>query len=215
MSATVYSDSDAVAWRLAELGLTPEILETAVAKGQLAFDNCTTNHPRMFPPLAGWAETVRGVREGLIPLGWQISDDRNYALAVHPSGDTAIAVATGNELTGLASGTPATKCCKGTSTLEAVMVNVQQLLLFAELSPRSEAKADAEDKRATWILLIHRTREETRSELSLPVVIGGDGRVTDWRERIILKSIPRDPQPLRIDAPQLPDLDVPVKRRSA
>lgn len=214
MSATVYLVRSAVVLRLAELGLTPEILETAVAKGQLAVDNCTTNHPRMFPPLAGWAETVRGVREGLIPFEWDISDDRNYALAVHPSGDMAIAVATGNEQTGIAAGTPATKCSKGTSTLEAVMVNVQQLSLFTELSPSQEPQADAEDRRATWILLIYRTPEETRAELSLPVVIAVDGRVTDWRERIILNPIPRDPQPLRVEPPQLPDLDVPVKRRA-
>ena len=215
MSAIVHAQPADVAARLAQLDLTDDILSIAVAKGQLAVDNCTPNHPRMFPPLAGWAETVRGLREGLVTRQWTTSDDHNYALAVHPTGEIAIAVATGNEHTGLLSGTPATKSSKGTSTLEAVMVNVKQLSLFSETEEAAAEQSEQERKRATWILLIRRDTNGTRAELSLPVVIGADGRVTDWRERIILHVIPRDPQPLRVTPPDLPDLDVQVKRRSA
>lgn len=215
MSATVHAEPTDVATRLAQLDLSDQILSTAVAKGQLAVDNCTPNHPRMFPPLAGWAETVRGLREGLVARQWTNSDDRNYALAVHPNGEIAIAVATGNEHTGLLSGTPATKSSKGTSTLEAVMVNVKQLSLFGEIEQSAAAQSEQDDKRATWILLIRRDANGTRAELSLPVAIGADGRVTDWRERIVLNVIPRDPQLLRVTPPDLPDVDVQVKRRSA
>lgn len=214
MSAIIHLQAEAVS-RLAQLGLEEEPLREAAAKGQLAVDNCTDNHPRMFPPLVGWAETVRGLRDYVATLGWGKSDDRNYALALDPNGRVAIAVATGNEQTGVVSGTPATKASKGPSTLEAVLVNQAQFDLFSDLKAASDAHAQSEeDKRATWILLIHRALGETRVELSLPVAIGADGRVTDWRERIILGSIPRDPQPLRIVPPDQPDLDVQVTRRT-
>src|SRR5438034_3851924 len=140
----------------------------------------------MFAPLAGWAETVHGLRDYVATLGWAKSDDHNYALALHPAGRIAIAVATGNEQTGMASGTPATKASKGPSTLEAVLINQAQFDLFPDLKAAVAQPQREEDMRATWILLIHRAAGETRVELSLPVAIAADGRVTDWRGRIIL-----------------------------
>jgi hypothetical protein len=217
LPAIVHVEATSVHSRLAELGLDQQVLRTAVARGQLAVDNCTSHHPRMYPPLAGWAETVRGLREPLSMRGWKNSDDRNYALCVDRSGRLAIAVATGNEETGLVSGTPSTKASKGPSTLEAVLVNVAQLSLFqeADLPPAAPpTPVEQADNRATWILLICRADGETRAELSLPVAIGLDGRVTDWRERIILGSIPRDADTLTVAPPELPDLDVRVKRRA-
>jgi hypothetical protein len=212
----VHIEAASVDARLVQLRLDQALLRTAVARGQLAVDNCTLHHPRMYAPLAGWAETVRGLREPLSVQGWTNSDDKNYALCVDSTGRNAIAVATGNEETGLVSGTPATKASKGPSTLEAVMVNVAQLKLFQDAdlpAPAAPAHIEDEGKRATWILLIHRSAAETRAELSLPVAIGADGRVTDWQERIILGAIPRDPQPLQVVPPELPDLDVQVRRR--
>jgi hypothetical protein len=96
-------------------------------------------------------------------------------------------------------------------------VNAKQLGLFEALEnvPAPAAPAHVEQvERATWILLFHRAGDETRAELSLPVAFGEDDRVTAWRERIILGPIPRDRQLLRIQPPDLPDLDVQVKRRA-
>src|SRR6185369_4498686 len=86
--------------RLAALGLEEEALKDTVRRGQLAFVSCTANHPPQFPGMAAWAETVRALREYLVPLGWQRSNDNNYALVVDSDGVVAIAVATGNESTG-------------------------------------------------------------------------------------------------------------------
>lgn len=216
MAAILYSEPVEVINRLSLLGLEEEPLRTAVSQGQRAVDICTANHPKMFPPIAAWAETVRAMREYGAILGWSNCDDNNYSICISPDGKCVIAVATGNEATGVVGMQPATKAAKGRSTLEAVLLNQANFDLFPDEKKHAEAEAQRrhEDKRANWILLIHRADNEIRAELSQPVSIGEDGRVNDWRERIILKSIPRDPAPFSVLQPIQPDLDVQVKRRA-
>ena len=198
--------------RLAALGVSQEALCGAVSRGYLAFANCTENHPRMFPAIAAWAETVAAVRENLAPLGWTRSELKNYSRAIDAAGRVAIAVAAGNEETGHAEGSPSTKTAKGARTVEAVVINQAQLLLFEDPAPAAEA-AEGLDERVTWLLLMHRARNEVRCELSLPVAIGPDMRVSQWRERIILGSVSLDGEPEEIRLPELSDIDVEVRRR--
>jgi hypothetical protein len=199
--------------RLAELSVNEEALRSAVSRGYLAFASCTENHPRMFPPIAAWAETMAAVRENLVPLGWTRSEQKNYSRALDPQGSIAIAVAAGNEETGRADGTPSTKTAKGARTVEAVVINQIQLQLFEEPAPATET-AEIEDERVTWLLLMHRAQTEIRCELSLPVAIGTDMRVNQWQERIILRSIPLDDEPEEMSPPALPEINVEVRRRS-
>lgn len=198
--------------RLTALGVSEEALRGAVARGQLAFANCTPNYPPMFPAIAAWAETVGALRENLAILGWTRSDENNYSRAIDPAGRIAIAVATGDDGTGLEEATPSTKTAKGPSTLEAVVTNQVQLALFEDTSPA--VKTEGENERVTWLLLMYRTSTEVRCELSLPVAIGADMRVDQWRERIILRSIPLDDEPDEIRPPELPDFNIEVQRRS-
>lgn len=198
--------------RLAALGVNEDALRSAVMRGQLEFASCTVNHPRMFPAIAAWAETIAGVRDNLAPLGWTRSELKNYSRAADAAGRVAIAVAAGNEETGRFEGTPSTKTAKGARTVEAVVVNQVQLQLFE--NPTSAEPAEGEDERVTWLLLMYRTVSEIRCELSLPVAIGPDMRVNQWQERIILRSIPLDGDAEEIVPPSLPNIDVEVKRRS-
>jgi len=201
-----------VSIRLAELGVNEEALRNAVMRGQLEFASCTENHPRMFPAIAAWAETIAAVRENLAPLRWTRSELKNYSRAVDAAGHVAIAVAAGNEETGRAEGNPSTKTAKGARTVEAVVVNQVQLQLFE--NPAPPEAVDGKDGRVTWLLLMYRTESEIRCELSLPVAIGTDMRVSQWQERIILRSIPLDSDADEIVPPSLPNIDVEVKRRS-
>jgi hypothetical protein len=212
MTAVLRQEPGDVRGRLDELGLEEEPLKDAVRRGQLAFLNCTPNHPPPFPGMSAWAETVCALREYVIPLGWQRSNDNNYALSVDPEGCIAIAVATGNDCTGRADATPSTNARKGPSTLEAIAVN-QLRFSFMDERPVS---SDRTNHRATWILLIHRAVNEVRCELSLPISIADDGHIDAWRERILLGSIPLDgdlaeavPTP-----PPLPEITIDVKRRA-
>lgn len=177
MEATIVRDQpDDVSARLAELGVNEEALRSAVMRGQLEFASCTDNHPRMFPAIAAWAETIAGVRDNLAPLGWTRSELKNYSRAADAAGRVAIAVAAGNEETGRAEGNPSTKTAKGARTVEAVVVNQVQLQLFENPAPAEPG--EGEDERVTWLLLMYRTESEIRCELSLPVAIGTDMRVS-------------------------------------
>lgn len=216
MTAVVHREPDEVRQRLAELGLDEEPLKDAVRRGQLAFLSCTPNHPPQFPGMSAWAETVCAVREYVMPLGWRRSNDSNYALSVNPSGQMAIAVATGNDGTGRADATPSTNACKGPSTSDAIAANQLRFSFMEQSVTPRRTPAPAASGRATWILLIHRAAGEVRCELSLPISIGEDGHIDAWRERILLSSIPLDgdlAQAVPVPPP-LPDIDVSIRRRA-
>jgi hypothetical protein len=127
----------------------------------------------------------------------------------------AIAVATGDEGTGLAEILPTTKTPKGPSTVEAVTTN-QLAFEFAVAAskPAAEVAEDADEERVTWILLVHRAKNEVRSEISLPSSIGPDGRIDGWAERILLTAVPIDGDLMDIVPPVQPDITIDVKRRS-
>jgi hypothetical protein len=218
MQQRVVHQTVEVQGRLAELGLDPEALAQVIKRGYVAFTLCTVNDPPLFPGLAAWAQTVRALREYLVPQGWRRCDENNYPLVINPTEDMAIAVATGDDGTGCVDAVPTTKSSKGPSTVEAVVANQAQLtFVFDEPEIVAADEGDeATDERMTWLLLVHRGEGEVRSELSLPLSMGTDGRIESWQERIILGSMPTDPTEIDINPPSpvMPDIEVDVKRRA-
>ena len=177
-----------------------------------SFDGLLSHYVRA----KGGKAMVRGLREYLLPA-WSRCDENNYSLVVNPSDTMAIAVATGDDATGRIDVSPTTKSSKGPSTADAVSSNQLQLELpyIFDSAPAAADDGAPEEKRITWIFLVHRARDEVRCELSLPTSMGTDGRVDKWRERIILKAFPTDPEVIEIRPPQpLPDISVDVKRRA-
>lgn len=215
MTAIVHVYHHAVASRLAELGLEEGPLRDVVRRGYLAFISCTANHPPFIPGIWAWGETVRALREYVMPMGWTRSDENSYSVVIDPQGHTAIAVATGDEGTGRSDASPATKSPKGPSTSDAVASNQ---MAFVFMSPTPSVAIEAiqypADDRMTWLLLIHRAIGEVRCELALPSSMGLDGRVDGWRERIILGSIPLDGDTIEITPPPQPDININVQRRA-
>jgi len=214
----IHAEANDVRRRLVEMGLEEEPLADVVRQGYVAFASCTANDPPLYPGFTAWAKMVRALREYLLPKKWQRSDESNYSLVINPTGALAIAVATGDDATGCADSTPTTKSTRGTCTIEAVSVNQSQLDLPFDWPalPARMRPGDPNDKRITWILLVHRALTEIRCELSLPLSMGDDSRVDSWRERIILSSIPIDLDLVEITPPMpdLPDVTVDVKRRA-
>ncbi len=196
--------------RLLEIGLDEASLRDVVKFGQLAWSNCTANHPPLIPGIWAWGETVRALREYVLQKGWRRSDLQNYSLVIDPTGKMAIAVATGDEGTGRAEANPCTKAPKGPSTHDAVNANQAQLNFnFLEAKPEEETATPI-----TWLLLMYRDDREVRSELSLPYSIDYDGRINGWQERILLTAIPLDGEPIEITPPSSPDIVVDVKRKA-
>lgn len=214
MHAVVRFEAEDVNSRLAELGLAAKLLRNPVMQGMQACSECTPNDPPLFPGFTTWSRTVRGLREELIPqpYGWRRSDEGNYSLVVSPDEKIGIAVATGDENTGNLKVTPMTKSPKGPRTQSAIAINQYQGSLFDEI-PRFDIADTPNSDRVTWILLQHydQINKEVRFELSLPNSYSG--KVDGWSERIILGALPLDPSSSIPVLPNLPDIDVPLRRR--
>lgn len=194
--------------RLSLLGIPMAALTEAVWQGYLARSRTTANHPKISRGYFMWAEAVAVLREQLRPHGWIKSDKGNYELAVNEKAGLAIAVTTGDEATGMTGAVPSNKCPKGVNTVEAIENNRQQDM-FSELLPAVEDVQGV----TTWVLLIHLAANELRCELSLPSSIA-NGKINGWKERIILSSMPLDDDTIEIQAPDLPDIEVPIKKKA-
>jgi hypothetical protein len=205
MECRVLAEKKAVD-RLAEFGLTVEMVERVVRRADADASMCTYLDPPIMEGLTRWARTNRYLREELIPAGWQFDNPRNLPRTIHPGGEFAIVATTGDDLTGLAELLPATKYAKGGATAAAVEQNGQLTLDFGDFDfgrDRSSVQ--------TWLLLFRVNDEGFRVELSLSNAIT-DGRITGWAERIILPSFPRDDDRLA-DLLTEEEIFVPVSRR--
>ncbi len=214
MQTVLHSDPFDASAALDRLGLNEEVLLAAAIQGHLARTNATANHPPLFPSFVAWGEAVRALRDGLAPSGWVRSNEKNWPRVIHPDGHIALTVATGNEHTGRPDQHPATTSSKGPSTVAALEVNRAQLWLPGlEPTPLEPSKAQG-DEPTTWLLLIHHAKDEVRCELSLPLDVDHEGRVTIWRERILLRALPLDPEPMEITPPPQPDIDITIRRKA-
>ena len=214
MAATtiVRFDSDDVQARLAALGLNEEALLHTAQRWHVSWSSFTLNHPPIGIGISAWTDAVAALREELLPRGWRRSDDKNYALVIHPDEMMAINVATGDAGTGQVNANPSNKAPKGISTADAISVNQQQLELPLPVPDMPHVRG--EEGPLTWFLLLHRAANEIRCELSLPSGLSPDGRITRWQERIIISAIPLDDDEIEVEPPQWPDLDIDVKRKA-
>ena len=211
-SAIILFDPQDVHARLAALGLNEEALLHTAQRWHLSWSSFTPNHPPIGIGISAWTEAVAALREQLLPRGWARSDEKNYALVIHPDGTTAINVATGDVGTGQVDAVPSNKAPKGVSTADAISVNQQQLELDLPVPDMPHVRG--EDGPLTWFLLLHRAANEIRCELSLPSAMSPDGRITRWQERIIISAIPLDDAEIQVQAPEGPDLEIDVKRKA-
>jgi hypothetical protein len=206
--------------RLEQLGLDVETLHAALKAGLAERNACTENDPPGFGGMTAWAKTVRGLRELLIRREWKRTNRRRLAAVLNPEGTVAVGVSTGDERTGIDGPEPQTAYPKGPAWQAAVDANADQLAfttpgMWPEIEPEREVVDDNDLNRATWVLLFYIAARETRCELSMPKEIGADSKKLDsWVERILLPSIPHDPEPaIEENAPAAEPIDVPVKRR--
>lgn len=192
-------------------GLSCEAIQDVIMQGLLARTTCTMHHPKTFPGLSQWAETVRALRDKTIPLNWSSSDVNNFPLCIHPSGNLVIAIYTGDRDTGVIGSNPSNRAAKGTNTEQAVWANQKQLSLFDSLPELPSAEGN--DGRIMWVLLYHVAANEIRFELSLPLKMIG-GKIRSWQERLVFPAIPLDQVNIVIEDDDGPEFEVHVERRS-
>ncbi|BDU22219.1 hypothetical protein [Dyella sp. GSA-30] len=213
MNECIVFQHDSVPDRLADLGLTEKTLLEAISIAHGYAARCTENHPRIYPGLVMWAETLKALRDALRPLAWHRQDVGTYERVLNEAGTIGIAVASGTEGVGVAFLTPSNRSPKGRNTFKAVQINCT-LDLFPDL-PAVEHNHEKPDSE-TWVLLHYFDAKsgERRVELSRPRHIEKDGRINDWFERIILSSLKFDGDFDETASPDLPDVDFDVERKN-
>lgn len=172
--------------KLAQLGLTPEIIREIIKRSQLARSNATGNHPNNSGGTFAWHEAVCATRDQLGPHGWTKREVSNKALTVNKENSIAIDVSGGTKDTGLEEGFPQTRNPKGKQTKKLVDCNQIQLFEFNDTTEESA------DDFQTWVLLFYldqsKQDKEIRYELSLPISMEHD-RIVGWSERIIFEPL--------------------------
>ena len=186
----IWTEPDEVDARLKSLGLERALLLEAGRRGLAAFAACTPHHPRNFPALASWAETMRGLRDQLavIPYRWMSIEENGQPQVHNPAGTIALTVAGGDKNTGrVGDAEPKTSSSKGFTTSRAMALNAY---LFPEMEEDEREKIIRVKNCQTWFLLGHRDRVagELRLELSMPISMSEDRHIDGWRERILLPA---------------------------
>lgn len=211
LKTVIHAEPETVEAALSRLALTAAPLMRSVRAGYLSRISRTANDAPIAAGFYQWNETLRTLRDELVVLGWTRVDEQMFSTVLSPDGRVAISVSSGDEATGNPRGYPRTKRDKGPRTAEAIHANVGQLDLF-ETEP--EPKQD-EGECLTYVLLFHADTTELRAELSLPVSMDERDHIDSWRERIILRSQPLDPEGVKMPAPDFgPEIDIDVQRRA-
>lgn len=176
--------------RLAELDLTVDAIAIALAAADHESAQCSDLDPPILAGLLRWGRATRALREQLVPLGWTYDNPNNLARTIHPTGDFAVVLATGDEGTGLPDSGAGPRHARGFATEQAIHANGQLSFEFGSLLQLATGRSAGIGHLQTWFLLYHPDPEYFRVELSLPRVIDR-GRITRWTERILLPPLPR------------------------
>jgi hypothetical protein len=203
----VYDDPLSVDRRLERIGLRREQVEQAVLISEYHRDQRTDNDA---PGAQGWIAytwCVRMIREILIPLGWERSNDQNRATVVSPDGKIAVSVVVGDEGTGRTEMIPDVQTPKGRATAQAV----GQQSLFENLHFNVNEIYGPTD-RQTWFLMRRRTDDAVFVEMSLPASMA-DGHVERWLERIVLGRYPYGSQFSIVEDFDSEPIEIPIRKR--
>jgi len=166
-----------------------------------------------------WSETVRTLRDQLIPLGCEANNESNQGLVSNPKKSIMLGVAHGDSNTGKKSATPSTRTARGAKTLASVAANSGYL--FTEME-EDEIIRLLSNRNDLWLLLVFwdEVNDLVQLEVSRPVKANEGKRLIAWAPRILLQNLdfsdgskvstPEDTPPV----PSSPEIVVEVKRRA-
>lgn len=174
--------------RLRNMDLTVDKVHRALLRADAEARQSNDLEPPNLGGINRWGKGVRFLREELLPDGWGFDNSRLFCRTVHPSGEFAIVVSSGDDFVGefIPGCSPTTKYNKGQTVVRAVVNNEQLAWDFGTDGEREATPGDAAI--LTWFLLFRVTDDQIYAELSLPSAIDG-GAISDWAERIILPPI--------------------------
>jgi hypothetical protein len=219
MATVVRVQAYEVRQRLADFGLTADLLLSAVRAVAAAHAGCTENDPPAARCWDGWRMGTRRLREVLRPHGWDKDDTDTYSVIINHKDRVQIVVVNSSAGTGVVLGSPLNVARKGPKSSDSAAMNKQMvfdLAGFPEEFARRVQMAEAA-RYATWCLCVHVDGDEVRAELPQPVGYQR-GYVAKWEERIILtdEGLPFDVvfiNPSDEDDGLSPDFPIPVQRK--
>jgi len=214
MACKIYDTPAAAASRLAEIGVAIEALQRAVGDGHAKRITTTPNDAPQMPGTYAWAQTLRTLRDELLPLGWRKADPGNFSLTINDKRKINIVVESGDRFTRTAI-SPRTKALKGLYIEAAALRNRLETDMFPETVADELRRVAALLEYETYVLLIHITDDSYAAELSLPSAVEGN-QIVSWKERIFIPDTD-DPFAARAPAPssdEADEIDVPVKRKA-
>lgn len=181
-----YLELSVVEGRLAELGLSMDVLEDAVWTGELYRSGCTANDPKAMPGFIAWGRAMRCLREHLLPLGWERRDISNLPLVVNRKLRIAIAVSSGDDATGNAYLVARTKNRKGKVAKAMVTSSYHQLSLFPN---GSDVPLKQPEGFQIWYLLFFRKENMAYYQLSLPKRMEEGKPIREWADTIFFPPL--------------------------
>ena len=119
--------------RLPAFGLTVDVVASALGAADRESAHCSDLDPPILEGLLRWGRATRALREQLVPNGWAYDNPNNLARTIHPSGDFAVVLATGDEGTGLPGSGAGPRHARGSATEQAIHANGQLAFEFGSL----------------------------------------------------------------------------------
>ena len=188
MHQASYHETWEISEKLNRMGLSADILQSAVETGELYRSSCTLNDPKSLAGTLAWGRAMRTLREKLIPRGWERIDILNSPMVLNRERGIAIVVSSGDEATGNAVLVAKTKYKKRRAAEVVIIKNLTQLLLPTfDIEEPTSSNTSGNDF-VTWFLLVSRQGEEVFFELSLPNKFVHGQPIESWAERIIFPS---------------------------
>lgn len=209
LSAKIVEPQDA-GYQLAELGMGLDITDQVLMAGLIAYDGTSVLAPRTSAGYNFYTAVVEQLREELIPLGWELSDEQNFALIISPDKKIRIACCHGSDRTGkkiAGDKGPTTRSKRGPRTIASIQANSQRgQAAFGFITEPIIGE--------TWFLLHHREGDVLFAELSLPGSFSSlTGKPDGWILRIILPKIMIGDVRDADTTPEGPDYDYYLERR--
>lgn len=167
------------------------------------------------PGTYAWAQTLRTLRDELLPLGWRKADPGNFSLTINDKRKINIVVESGDRFTRLKHASPRTKSLKGLYVEAVALRNKLETDLFPESVTEELRRIAALLEYETYVLLIYITDESYVAELSLPDAVES-GQIVSWKERIFIPDTD-DPFGGRKFVPSSDsgdEIDIPVRRKA-
>jgi hypothetical protein len=172
--------------RLKELDLDLDGVTSVIKQGEYARMEATDNDPQNAAGQDAYRYRVRGLRDVYRPTGkWDKAVDNGLELLISTDGKRRIITRAGDSGVGVRGAVPQPKQQVGETTVRAAKVNAQLVLDASWLNVEPAEKPDME----TWMLLVFRSGDTVRSELSLPSGLDKDERALGWIERILLPAL--------------------------